>query len=289
MALSGPGLLAHARDVTSQFGEDGVIEAILERLPDRVGWCVEFGAWDGLKFSNTFNLIANHGFSGILIESDPNRYRDLRSRYASTDKVTALHARVGYDREDSLDALLSATLIPLEYDLLSIDIDGNDYHAWEATTRYRPRTVVVEYNPTIPNSVDFVQKRDHRVSQGSSLRALQRLGLSKGYELVGATWANAVFVTAGWFPRMGLAENSLSAIRPNEEGVTHLFSGYDGTVFLRGNRRMEWHGVDYEEERVQQLPAWLRAHPARYGPLRRRLGRLYFAWRKRRQLRREGG
>lgn len=53
-----------AADVTSQGGEDGIIREILNRLSGKIelsNWCVEFGAWDGIRYSNTLNLIRNCG------------------------------------------------------------------------------------------------------------------------------------------------------------------------------------------------------------------------------------
>ncbi len=44
-------LLDYGKNVYSQTGEDGVIEKILDILPDRDSWCVEFGAWDGVHLS----------------------------------------------------------------------------------------------------------------------------------------------------------------------------------------------------------------------------------------------
>jgi hypothetical protein len=69
-------------DVFSQTGEDGVISAILDCLPDDDKWCVEFGAADGKYFSNSRNLIESRGFSAILIEADEDKFRELESTYA---------------------------------------------------------------------------------------------------------------------------------------------------------------------------------------------------------------
>lgn len=44
----------HAKTVTSQSGEDGIIEKILEVIKDNDNWCVEFGSWDVKACSNTF-------------------------------------------------------------------------------------------------------------------------------------------------------------------------------------------------------------------------------------------
>ena len=49
------------KNVYSQNGEDGILEEILKKLDLRKnGWCCEFGAWDGKRGSNTFNLVKNY-------------------------------------------------------------------------------------------------------------------------------------------------------------------------------------------------------------------------------------
>jgi len=55
------------KNVTSQCGEDGIIEEIFTIIKDGDKWCVEFGAWDGKQTSNTWNLIQNKGWAGIAI------------------------------------------------------------------------------------------------------------------------------------------------------------------------------------------------------------------------------
>src|SRR5262249_27046775 len=88
-------LLTHASNVTSQCGEDGIISAALDILPDRTGWCIEFGAWDGNKYSNTYNLIATRGYRGVFIEADPNRFCDLQRNHDSNTHIL-LNAFVGF-------------------------------------------------------------------------------------------------------------------------------------------------------------------------------------------------
>src|SRR4029434_1254207 len=48
--------LHRARDVTSQGGEDGILEAVFEVVPGGHRWACEFGAWDGRHLSNTHHL-----------------------------------------------------------------------------------------------------------------------------------------------------------------------------------------------------------------------------------------
>src|SRR5882757_4928628 len=75
-------LLGYRHNVASQYGEDGVITRIFEILQIPAGSCVEFGAWDGRAYSNTYNLIHNRGWRGVLIEGSATRFADLCRTYA---------------------------------------------------------------------------------------------------------------------------------------------------------------------------------------------------------------
>src|SRR5262249_26300104 len=156
-------LSQHASNVTSENGEDGIISKALELLPQRNGWCIEFGAWDGRKASNTYNLITACGYRGVLIESDPARFCDWQKTHDPQNNIM-INAAVGFDARDSLDVLLSDRQVPSDVDLLSIDIDGNDYHAWAAINSLRPKLVVIEFNPTIANAVRFIQERRNGIT-----------------------------------------------------------------------------------------------------------------------------
>lgn len=260
-------LLEYAANIHSQTGEDGVLAKILETLPVKDQWCVEFGAWDGRHLSNTCNLIENQGYSAVLIEPNPARFEALLARHRGNSKIVALNKFVGFGKDDSLDVLLAETPIPQQFDLLSIDIDGNDYHAWAATSSYTPKVVCVEFNPTIPSEVEFVQRADGTVSQGSSLLSLAHLGRKKGYELVAVTPLNAIFVRAEYFPLFGIQNNDPRALREDTSAVTYIFNGYDGTIFVRGAETVQWHGLRYAK-RIRQLPAVFRHLPETYGPVK---------------------
>jgi hypothetical protein len=275
-------LFDFASNVTSQKGEDGVLAKILEVLEVRSGWCVEFGAWDGKHLSNTYNLIANAGFSAVLIEGGEKRFKDLVATFGTNPKVIALNEFVGFTPADSLDVILARTPIPLDFDVLSIDIDGNDYHVWKAVTRYRPKVVVIEFNPTIPTAVEFVQPADMGVNQGTSIRSMCQLGKEKGYELVAATDYNCFFVRSEDFAKFGIEDNSVEALRPNEDLVTYIFNGFDGTVFVRGYGKIGWHGVPYRERKMQQVARLFRRFPDTYGPVMKALSKHYRSLKKRR-------
>jgi hypothetical protein len=231
-------LLNHTKQVTSQHGEDGVIEKIFEVIGTRNKWCVEFGAWDGITHSNTYNLIANHGWSSLQIEANTERFQELVKTHAGHPTTVCVNALVGFDpRSDSLEFHLRRARAPLDIDLAVIDVDGNDWHIWQSMARYRPRLLVIEFNSGIPNDVYFVQDKDPKVNHGSSLRALMEFGKRRNYELVATLRGNAFFVEKQDFPKFGISDNSIDAMWHPERDAS-LFLLYDGTLVNVGLSRV---------------------------------------------------
>jgi hypothetical protein len=253
-------LLEAASNVTSQFGEDGIIEKIFTIIAESNRYAVEFGAWDGKKYSNTYHLIQNRGWGGLLIEGNPEKFKQLQNTYAGNKKVGLVNALVGIDAGDHLlDEILAEAGAPSDLDLLSIDIDGCDYFVWQSLKKFHPRLLVIEFNPTCPNDVLFVQDRDLSVNQGCSLLALVTLGKEKGYELVCATNCNALFVKAELFPLFKIADNSIWALYdPACDG--RIFHGYDGTIHVVGMPQLMWHGIPLSDADFQVLPAAARKY-----------------------------
>lgn len=244
----------YRRNVTSQNGEDGIIERIFDVIGTANRWCVEFGAWDGKHHSNTWNLIREHGWSAVLIEGEPRRFAELERCYADIKDRTHLFCSfVGLEPGTRLDDLLRQGGTPIDCDLLSIDVDGNDWHLWNSVTQYRPRVVVIECNPTIDNDIYFVQDYGAGVHHGASMLAQVELGKEKGYELVASTGVNGFFVRRELYPKFGIADNSLDALHEAPELIIRIFQGYDGTMFAAGNLRLHWHGKALAQEDFQVL------------------------------------
>jgi hypothetical protein len=271
-------ILSHASNVHSQEGEDGIIEYLLGMLPERDQWCVEFGAWDGLYLSNTLNLIENKGYHAVLIEGDSKRYSILQKNMEKHKTVECMNKFVGFEAADSLDVLLSKTQCPKDFDFLSVDIDGNDYHAIRAMVEYRPKLICVEFNPTIPSIVSYVQRADPKVSQGNSLRAFYELGLEKDYRLVCANRLNAFLVRADlWDRESPLEATELAEFRAEEPPLSIIFSGYDGSVMLTEPHSLLWHDDKLTADDIQIFPAILRRYPGNYNWLQWKI----FKWRRR--------
>ena len=272
-------LLAFKSRVFSQNGEDGVIEKILNTLPNKDGWCVEFGAWDGLFLSNVRNLIEHKEYSAVLIEGNTAKAGQLKKNYAHNPKVIARQGIVGFSKQDGLDCILKHTPTPANFDFLSIDIDGNDYHVWNAVQFYKPKVVCIEYNETIPTEVLFVQNPDPALNQGSSLLSIVILGKEKGYELVSVIAHNAIFVKVDYYPLFDIKDNSPFALRENNKSVTYIFSGFDGQVFLTGRKHLPWHRLEIKESRIQPLPKLLRTYPPDYTRIQKMAFNLFLLFR----------
>lgn len=163
----------------SQNGEDGVIEEICRRLQITDGWFCEFGAWNGKYLSNTYALFQK-GWKGVFIEGDTEKYRELKTNFerGSGTDVWLLEAYVSSSGDNSLDNLLKRTPIPKEFDLLSIDIDGEDYHVWKGLKNYQPKIVIIEINSSYP---PYKEKIPDSESGGASFFSTILLGYEKGY------------------------------------------------------------------------------------------------------------
>lgn len=243
----------YAKNITSQAGENGMIEAIFNVIGAENRWCVELGAGDGRYLSNVWPLVAEQGWDAVLIESDVYRYEKLTHEHQNRPSARCILKNVQIEGLDTLDNILSQHQIPRNLDILSIDIDGADYHLWSSLYVHQPRLVIIEFNPTIPSNVDFVQPPDVNIQQGSSLAAMVRLGKEKGYELVASTWLNAFFVPSDLLARFNILDNSLSGMGFNVIG-DQIFYLYDGTLVKTGAMIMPWQGMVLDPEDFQVYP-----------------------------------
>lgn len=251
-------LRKHLKNVESANGQDGLFQKIFEIISASNKWCVEFGAEDGKHRSNTWNLINNHGWSGVLIEGNSAAAKKLRDNYNGNEGVHTFETFVAIEGENSLDSILSRTPIPLDFDLCSIDINGNDYHIWKSMTKYRPRVMCIEFNYTVPNDVIFVQDPDPTVFQGCSLLALIELGKEKGYELVATTSWDGIFVDSKLFPQFGIKDNTIDAMWNPHLRELKILQGFDGTLYTAGLRMLCESRITFEHDELQVVPKSMR-------------------------------
>ena len=187
--------------VFSQWGEDGIIQYLLEHVPIERPIFVEFGVENYVE-SNTRFLLTNNRWSGLVIDGSTENID-----YIKRDTIywaTNLKAEHSFITRENINELLSRNGATGDIGLLSVDIDGNDYWVWQAIDVVSPRIVVCEYSSqfgptaqvTTPYSADFVRGSAHfsKIYYGASISALTGLAKRKGYSLVASNSAgNNVF------------------------------------------------------------------------------------------------
>lgn len=181
----------------SQFGEDAAIEAIFERIGTANTWCFEAGAADGLFFSNTRRLV-EQGWNALLIEPDHRMFSELVKRYPDPKASTILCWNMWLGLSDdgwnvtTIDSALKAAGAPIDIDLLSLDVDGQEYHIINSMVKYRPRVLVVEYDPDVDPM--FIPAPDGEGQAG--YLAMVYVVQARGYEIVCRTKCNLIAVRA---------------------------------------------------------------------------------------------
>jgi hypothetical protein len=261
----------YKKNYYSQFGEDGIIEEILFRLSqvklDK--WCVEFGAWDGVYCSNTCHLIKNKGYNAVLIEGDKSKFSELKKNFPQNN-VHKVNKYINIEGAKSLENILSETPIPKDFDFLSIDIDGADYYIFEGLNNYKPKIICIEFNPSIPNTVDFKQPKDINIRQGSSALAINRLANHKRYKTIAATNSNLILLREDLIQFVAYSVPSLHELNNLGNSPQYLFVGYDGTI-LSNKKKVDfiWHGVQIPISNNQFLPSYFRIFAGDYGFFRK--------------------
>jgi hypothetical protein len=199
--------------VFSQWGQDGIIDWLIERvaLPPRLHTFVEFGVGDYSE-ANTRFLLENRNWRGLIIDGDP-ALADLPIRDPRHHRFD-LTTKSAFIYRDNINDLFSDAAFTGEIGLLSVDIDGNDYWVWEAIDVVQPVIVICEFNSTfgdlhpvsVPYDPQFVcgVTQPNRLYYGASLPALSALATRKGYRLLGTTMVgnDVFFIREDYAPRL---------------------------------------------------------------------------------------
>ena len=176
----------------SQNEEDGIIHAIFDKIGEGSRRFVEIGA--GTNGGNSGFLASECGWSGMMLEASSGRTDRLKMRF----EPMGVACLSDWAACENINDLIRENGCEGEIDLLSIDIDGNDYWIWEAVTACSPRLVIIEYNSlfgpdravVVPYDPEFDRHRFVEAAEGghyyfgASLQALSRLAEQKGYRLI---------------------------------------------------------------------------------------------------------
>jgi hypothetical protein len=193
-------LLRYGFKVYSQADEDGIIQEIFNRIGITSKTFIEFGVQTGVE-CNTVKLLID-GWRGLWLDGSGPNVAAINKHFAIFIKNEKLKVTEKFVSAENINGLIKQSGMEGEIDILSIDIDYNDYWVWKAINTVNPRVVVIEYNATLRPPMSLVVPYEPmRVWDGSnffgaSLEALVRLGRIKGYRIVACNFsgANAFFV-----------------------------------------------------------------------------------------------
>ena len=240
-----PSLAAVEFSVSSQWGEDGILDWLIERTSGLKPVFVEIGTQD-YRESNTRYLLQNRNWTGFIFEGNEADVRAVQS--SSVAWRHDLRIQQAFVTRENIQSLLQSQNVPAETGLLSLDIDGNDYWVWEAIEEIRPGLVVLEYNScfgdllplTVPYQPDFRRSPSlgGNIYFGASIQAMIHLSQKKGYEFLGtgSNGCNSYFIRKDLaphvVPRIGARTFHCAKFTEGRGAMQEL-------LFLRGKKQAE--------------------------------------------------
>ncbi len=235
--------------IFSQFGDDGIIQYLVNRLPITNKFFIEFGV-QNYREANTRFLMQNDDWNGLVMDCSSDDVNDIRNQWYFWRH--SLEARCEFVTRDNINDILRQAGVSEDIGLLHIDIDGNDYWVWESITDVHPVIVIMEYNSlfgadrsiTTPYIETFDRYKYHHSGLlfGASLAALIEQGTRKGYAFIGcnSTGNSAYFIRLDQVADLpvkslpeGYVESSFRQHR-DEHGDLTYYSNADAISEMRG-------------------------------------------------------
>lgn len=184
----------------SQNEEDSIIDAIFSRIGRKCETAWEFGVGAGIQNNTAKQMLS--GAKCFWNEINVKKYEFIKSHFDRSIKSGKLVLSNSPATPETVNKLSYDMGIPEEIDLLSVDVDGDDFYIVDALERVKPLIIVCEYNARIPPDVVLVGDRadysnyDPERYIGCSLLALSQMLEKKGYLIVATNLCglNAFFV-----------------------------------------------------------------------------------------------
>ena len=189
--------------VYSQWGEDGIIDWLINKFPEIPKNFLEIGT-ENYKESNTRFLLVNKNWDGFLIEADKAAVKNIKSQRVFWKHNLRIENQ--FITKDNINTIIKKIEVPKKLGLLSLDVDGVDYWILSNLSVLEPSIVVCEYNSlfgqkksiTVPYKKNFIRSDEHysNLYYGASIKAFIELMKKKNYFLIGTNSAgnNAFFI-----------------------------------------------------------------------------------------------
>ncbi len=180
-------------NIFTHEGEDGILLHLFLTIGTTNKQFIDIGSNDCIN-SNCANLAFHQQWNGIFIDANSTALRRGAHIYRSRLKKAASRFRFteAMVTPESINDLLQKAGSCTEPDLLCIDLDGNDYHIWNAIQTISPRVVVTEVqiekgmDAFIPPYEQEFEPYESNLPKGASVVSMCSLARSKGYTLVAA-------------------------------------------------------------------------------------------------------
>lgn len=182
----------------SQSDEDGIILYILASIGMSTRRVVELCCGNAQECMAT-NLILHHGYESYLFDGNKDNIDSARKYFAKRKETFSVAPNLSsaWITRDNVNDLLTNAGATGEVDLLSLDMDGNDYYIWEAISVLNPRLCVFETHNIIPGDKSLTipyhpafycwdKQGAERDFRSVSLAAMKKLSEAKGYRMIGA-------------------------------------------------------------------------------------------------------
>ena len=171
----------------AQHNEDQILINLFLKKKIKSGVFIEFGAWDGIHFSNC-KLLAENNWSGFFIEGDSNRFQECVENYKKNNNIKVINKFI--NENYNLENLIKENNI-IEIDILSIDIDGKDLTELKRLKSINPKVIIIEFNSHIPFDVEC---EDRVGGNGSSYLSINNYLTNKNYKLIDFTPCNLIYI-----------------------------------------------------------------------------------------------
>ena len=223
--------------VTSQNGEDGIIQYLIHKYNIENKKFIEFGV-ESYKEANTRFLLQNDNWSGLIIDGNEEYMKNVKaSDLGWKYDITPVGSFI---TKENINKIIVDSGFSANVGLLSVDIDGNDYWVFEAITCVEADILIMEYNSlfgpstkisTLYNSA-FIRGQQHysNLLYGASISALTELANKKGYSLLGSnSFGNNLFFVNKKYeaqnkisPKEAYVKSKFRESRDNMGGLSYL-------------------------------------------------------------------
>ena len=219
----------------SQNDEDSFVLDLYKKKNIDNCFFFEFGAWDGIHYSNC-RLLFENNWSGCFVELDKKKFKILENNYKNNSNIILINDKIDPNTKN-INQLIQAHNIK-KINVLSIDVDGRDLSIWKSLEALTPEIVIIEFNGTIPFDTIYEDVTNKNI--GNSFLAIDNYAKIKDYELIKATRDNLIYskkeFNDGMF-KLITSEEVYSICKPIRVG----FNNFGEYLFFYN------HKLDYKE------------------------------------------